>query len=342
VDVPVPRPGEGEVRVRVRATSICGTDLHIYEWNEWAEQRIAAIPMTFGHEVAGYVDDIGPEVHHLDLGAFVAAETHIACGTCSTCRTGRAHICENVRSLGVDTDGAFAEYVVLPAANAWVVGAGIDPDVASIMEPFGNGVHAAFGTGGGEDIATNAVAVLGCGPIGLFAIGIARSLGAWKVIAVEPNDYRRAKAVEMGADLVIDPAHTDPVTATLEATNGSGAEVVLEMSGNAVAIDQGTKMLARGGRMSLLGLSDGAVSLDLNDQVVFKEARLQGITGREMFRTWQQTTTLLSTGRVDVSPIITHRFELERFEEAFATTASGRSGKVILLTARETEIGASG
>jgi threonine 3-dehydrogenase len=210
------------------------------------------------------------------------------------------------------------------------------------MEPFGNGVHAAFGTGGGEDIATNAVAVLGCGPIGLFAIGIARSLGAWKVIAVEPNDYRRAKAAEMGADVVIDPKGTDPVETTLEATNGSGAEVVLEMSGNAVAIDQGTKMLARGGRMSLLGLPDGAVSLDLNDQVIFKEARLQGITGREMFRTWQQTTTLLSTGRVDVSPIITHRFELERFEEAFATTASGRSGKVILLAPEATNTDSSG
>jgi threonine 3-dehydrogenase len=199
------------------------------------------------------------------------------------------------------------------------------------MEPFGNAVHAAFGTGGGEDIATNAVAVIGCGPIGLFAVAIARSLGAWKVIAVEPNDRRRAMAGSMGADLLVDPRDVDPVETVMEATNGSGAEVVLEMSGNGHAIDQGTRMLARGGRMSLLGLPDGPVTLDLNDQVIFKEARLQGITGREMFRTWQQTTTLLSTGRVDVAPVITHRFPLERFEEAFATTASGRSGKVILL-----------
>jgi threonine 3-dehydrogenase len=175
------------------------------------------------------------------------------------------------------------------------------------------------------------VAVIGCGPIGLFAVGIARALGAWKVIAVEPNDYRREMAGPMGADLVIDPTQTDPVAAVTQATNGSGAEVVLEMSGNARAIDQGTRMLARGGRMSFLGLPDGPVTLDLNDQVIFKEARLQGITGREMFRTWQQTTTLLSTGRVDVAPVITHRFGLERFEEAFATAASGRSGKVILL-----------
>ena len=335
VDIPVPIPGEDEVLVRVHATSICGTDLHIYDWNEWAEKRILRMPMTFGHEVAGTVEAVGSEVHHLEPGVFVAAETHVSCGRCSTCRTGRAHICENLRILGVDIEGAFAEYVVIPAVNAWVVGEGIHPDAASIMEPFGNAVHAAFGTGGGEDIATNAVAVIGCGPIGLFAIAIARSLGAWKVIAVEPNDYRRDMAAGMGADLSIDPSDVDPVGAVMDATNGTGAEVVLEMSGNARAIDQGTRMLARGGRMSLLGLPDGPVTLDLNDQVIFKEARLQGITGREMFRTWQQTTTLLSTGRVDVAPVITHRFPLEEWEEAFATTASGRSGKVIILPGSE-------
>lgn len=329
-EIPVPEPGEGEVLLRVHAASICGTDLHIYDWNEWAAARIPGVPMTFGHEVAGYVERVGPEVHHLKPGAFVAAETHIACGHCSTCQSGRAHICENLRILGVDTEGAFAEFVVVPARNAWVVGEGIHPDVASIMEPFGNGVHAAFGNGGGEDLATNAVAVIGCGPIGLFSVGIARALGAWKVIAIEPTDERRRLAAEMGADLLVNPTEDDPVAVVHEATNGSGAEVVLEMSGNARAIDQGTRMLARGGRMSLLGLPDSSVTLDLNDQVIFKEARLQGITGREMFRTWQQTTTLLSTGRVDVTPVITHRFPLARFEEAFAIAASGRAGKVIL------------
>jgi threonine 3-dehydrogenase len=331
VEVQIPTPREDEVLVRVHGASICGTDLHIYDWNEWADKRIPQVPMTFGHEVAGTVEAVGEEVHHLRPGVFVAAETHIACGHCSTCQTGRAHICENLRILGIDTEGAFAEHVVLPAQNAWVVGEGIHPDAASIMEPFGNAVHAAFGTGGGEDIATNTVAVIGCGPIGLFAVGIARSLGAWKVVAVEPNDYRRDLAAAMGADILIDPAQTDPVNAVLGLTKGSGAEVVLEMSGNARAIDQGTRMLGRGGRMSLLGLPDSPIMLDLNDQVIFKEARLQGITGREMFRTWQQTTTLLSTGRVDVEPVITHRFAMADFEEAFATTASGRSGKVILL-----------
>jgi threonine 3-dehydrogenase len=330
VEIPVPEPGEGEVLVRVHGTSVCGTDLHIYDWNEWAAGRIPTIPMTFGHEVAGTVEAVGPEVHHLQRGAFVAAETHIADWLCPTCRRGRPQICENLRILGVDTEGAFAEHVVIPAQNAWVVGEGIPPDVASIMEPFGNAVHATFGTEGGEDLATNPVAVIGCGPIGLFAVGIVRAAGAWKVIAIEPNDERRALAGTMGADLVVDPKIEDPVDAVLAATNGVGVEVVLEMSGNARAIDQGTRMLARGGRMSMLGLPDGPVTLDLNDQVIFKEARILGITGREMFRTWQQTTTLLSTGRVDVTPVITHRFKLEEFAEAFAVAASGRAAKVIL------------
>jgi len=331
VEIAIPRPGDDEVLVHVHGASICGTDVHMLEWNEWADRRVGRVPMTFGHEVAGTVHSVGDEVHHVQPGAFVAAETHIACGHCSTCQTGRAHICENLRILGVDTDGAFAEYVVVPAQNAWVVGEGIDPDVASIMEPFGNAVHAAVGTGGGEDIATNSVAVIGCGPIGMFAVAVVRALGAFEVIAIEPNPYRRGKAAEMGADVLVDPAEVDPVEAVLGQTKGTGVEVVLEMSGNPAAIEQGTRMLARGGRMSLLGLPDSSVTLDLNEEVIFKEARLQGITGREMFRTWQQTTTLLSTGRVDVSPVITHRFPLERWQEAFDTTASGESGKVILV-----------
>jgi threonine 3-dehydrogenase len=331
VEIPIPAPGDDEVLVQVHGASICGTDLHMLEWNEWADKRIERVPLTFGHEVAGTVRAVGDEVHHLRPGAFVAAETHIACGHCATCQTGRAHICENLRILGVDTDGAFAEYVVVPARNAWVVGEGINPDVASIMEPFGNAVHATFGTGGGEDIATNSVAVIGCGPIGMFAVAVVRALGAFEVIAIEPNAYRRGKAAEMGADVLLDPTEVDPVEAVLAQTSGGGVEVVLEMSGNPRAIEQGTQMLARGGRMSLLGLPDSTVTLDLTDQVIFKEARLQGITGREMFRTWQQTTTLLSTGRVDISPVITHRFGLDQWAAAFEATASGGSGKVILV-----------
>jgi threonine 3-dehydrogenase len=331
VEVPVPRPGAGEVLIRVEAASICGTDIHIYQWDPWAAGRINSLPMTFGHEIAGTVVAIGPEAHHLRPGGFVSAEGHVFCGFCPPCRSGRAHICERLRILGVDFEGGFADYLVLPERNAWEVDPRISPDVASIHDPFGNAVHTIFVDGTAADVVTGVVAVLGCGPIGLFALGIARAAGARLVIGVEPNDYRQDLAKAMGADLVIDPDREDPVAAVLQATEGHGAEVVLEMSGVPTVIDQGTRMLARGGRMSLLGLPTEPVPLDLTDQVIFKEARLFGVTGRELFRTWQQTTTLLATGMVDVSPVITHRFALERFEEAFEVTASGRSGKVILL-----------
>ncbi len=317
--------------IYVEAASICGTDLHILRWDPWAEGRITTLPMTFGHEVAGRVVAVGPEVHHLKPGTFVSAEGHLYCGFCRLCRTGRMHICENLRILGVDVEGGFAQYLVWPERNCWEVDRRIQPDVASIHDPFGNAVHTVFAGGSGAEVGTSAVAVLGCGPIGLFAVGIVRALGARLVIAVEPNDFRQARAKLMGADLVVDPSVSDPVAAVMDATDGHGAEIVLEMSGVPSVIDQGTRMLARGGRMSLLGLPSEHVSLDLTDQVIFKEARLFGVTGREIYRTWQQTTTLLATGMVDVAPVITHRFALERFEEAFEIVSSGRSGKVILL-----------
>lgn len=329
--VPVPQPGPGEVLVKVEAVSICGTDLHIYDWDAWAAGRITNLPMTFGHEVAGKVVKAGSEVHHPRVGAFVAAESHAFCGHCRLCRTGRAHICENMRILGVDFEGGFADYGVIPAPNAWEVDSRIQTESASIQEPFGNAVHTVFADGNGSDVALSTVVVLGAGPIGLFAVGIARAIGARQVVAVEPNEFRLNLAKQMGADILIDPSRDDPVEAVRAATEGHGAEVVLEMSGVPAAIQQATRMLDHGGRLSLLGLPSEPVTLDLTDQVIFKEARIYGVTGRELFRTWDQTTTLLATGMVDVSAVITHRFPLEDFEEAFAVVASGRTGKVILL-----------
>ena len=335
VEIDVPTPGPGEVLIQVEAASICGTDLHIYQWDPWAAGRIKRLPMTFGHEVAGRIASLGPEVHHLRPGVFVSAEGHVFCGFCPPCRSGRAHICENLRILGVDFDGGFADYVVIAERNAWEVDRRIPPEVASIHDPFGNAVHTVFSGDGATELVGATVVVLGCGPIGLFAVGVARAAGAKQVIAVEPNEYRQALAKQMGADAVVDPTKEDPVATVLAATEGHGAEVVLEMSGVPAVIDQGTRMLAPGGRMSLLGLPPGPVSLDLTDQVIFKEARLIGVTGRELFRTWQQMTTLLATGMVDVGPVITHRFALTEFEEAFEVMSSGRSGKVILLPKRE-------
>jgi threonine 3-dehydrogenase len=330
-EIDVPSPGPTEILIRVEAASICGTDLHIYEWNAWADRRIGAgrLPYTFGHEMAGHVVAIGDEVDHPLPGMFVAAETHLFCGHCGLCRTGKPHICQNMRILGVDVDGAFADYVVLPAHNAWEVDPRIPAEAASAMEPFGNAVHTVFPPSADPEIATAVVAVLGAGPIGLFAVGICRAVGARTVIAVEPNEFRRGLAKQMGADLLIDPLQEDPVAAVLAATDGLGADVVLEMSGVPAVIDQGTKMLQHGGRMSLLGLPSGEVSLDLTEQVIFKEARIYGVTGRELFRSWQQTTTLLATGMVDLAPIITHRFPLEAFEEAFDAVDGGRAGKVV-------------
>jgi len=335
VEIPAPTPGPGEVLIKVEAASICGTDLHIYEWDPWAAGRIKQLPMTFGHEIAGRIAGIGPEVHHLRPGVFVSAEGHVFCGFCPPCRSGRAHICENLRILGVDFDGGFADYVVIPERNAWEVDKRIPPEVASIHDPFGNAVHTAFSGEGAAELVGATVVVLGCGPIGLFAVGVARAAGARQVIAVEPNEFRQSLAKQMGADAVVDPTKEDPVATVLAATDSHGAEIVLEMSGVPTVIDQGTRMLAPAGRMSLLGLPPGPVALDLTDQVIFKEARLIGVTGRELFRTWQQMTTLLATGMVDVTPVITHRFPLTDFEEAFEVMSSGRSGKVILLPARD-------
>ena len=332
VELPVPEPAQGEVLIRVDAASICGTDLHIHRWDDWAGARMAdSVPFTFGHEMAGTVVGTGAGETHLSPGDFVSVETHLFCGHCRLCRTGRAHICENLRIVGVDADGAFAEYIVVPAKNAWLVDRRIPVEVASIQEPFGNAVHTAFGSDGSAEIPTATVVVLGCGPIGLFAVAIARAAGARQVVAVEPNDFRQDLAKRMGADVVVDPSDEDPVEAVLAATDGHGAEVVWEMSGVPDVIRQGTRMLAGGGRMALLGLPTRPVELDLTDQVIFKEARVFGVTGRELFKTWQQTSALLASGMVDVTPVITHRFPLERFEDAFETLVSGRSGKVILL-----------
>ena len=330
VDAPVPTPGPGEILVEVAAASICGTDLHIYEWNSWAEKRLRP-PVIPGHEVAGFVVATGPEVHHIKPGAFVSAEGHVFCGFCPQCRRGRMHTCERMRILGVDFDGGFAQFVVMPERNAWEVDPRIPVDIASIHDPFGNAVHTAFVHGGAEDIVGSTVVVLGCGPIGLFAVAVVRAAGARQVVAVEPNEFRQGLAKQMGADVVVDPSNEDAVAAVMTATDGHGAEVVLEMSGVPTVIRQATEMVTGGGRIVLLGLPTEPVPLELTDHVIFKEARIYGVTGRVLFQDWVTMSALLASGTVDVTPVITHRFPLEEFEKAFEAMDSGRSGKVLLL-----------
>jgi threonine 3-dehydrogenase len=265
-------------------------------------------------------------VRDLIAGTFVAAETHVVDHTCRQCQRGLYHLCENVRVLGVDRDGSFAGYVLLPAENCWRNAPGLTPEIAALQEPFGNAVHAA--TAG--PLKDNAVAIFGLGPIGLCAVGIARAEGAAAVYGVEPNPYRRELAERMGATAVFAPSD-QTVSEIRKANGGVGVDVVLEMSGHPVAIEQGLQALHSGGWMSLLGIGDQPVTLDLNELVVTKGITIYGIFGRRIWDTWERTSAYLSSGKVDVSPLITHRFPLDDFQEAMAQMKSGRSGKVVLL-----------
>ena len=323
--VPIPEPTGKDVLIEVDASSICGTDVHIYDWNDWAKRHIHP-PRVFGHEMSGRIVAIGDGVKDIKPGAFVAVETHIVDRTCRQCQRGLFHLCENVRVLGVDRNGSFARYVVLPAENCWRNAPGLTPEIAALQEPFGNAVHAA--TAG--PLKDNVVAVFGCGPIGLCAIGIARAEGAAAVYGIEPNPFRRELAERMGATATFAPS-AQTADEIKRRNGGAGVDVVLEISGNPMAVEQGLQVLHSGGWISLLGIGDRPVTLDLNDLVVTKGITIHGIFGRRIWDTWERTSAYLSSGRVDVTPLITHRFPLEDFQEAMAQMKSGRSGKVVLL-----------
>jgi threonine 3-dehydrogenase len=323
--VPVPSIGPRDVLVKVRATTICGTDLHIYRWDSWAQSRIRP-PMVFGHEFAGDVVAVGDEVTGVRVGDFVSGETHIVCGHCYPCRTGNYHICRNVKIIGVDRPGCFAEYVALPASNAWRNDPKLDPAVAAAQEPFGNAVHTALST----DLATKTVLITGCGPIGLFAVGIARAAGARRIFATDVNPQRLEMAWMMGATDPLD-SRGDVVGEIMAATEGNGVDVLLEMSGVSAAIKQGFGALRFGGYAALLGLPGKPIdNFDLANHIVFKGATVYGVSGRKMYETWYQTRALIGEGRVDIRPIITHRLPLDQFGQAFEMMLRGEAAKVAL------------
>jgi threonine 3-dehydrogenase len=323
--IQVPSIGPTEVLVRVKATSICGTDLHIYGWDRWSQGRIKP-PVTLGHEFCGIVEQVGEEVSALKAGDRVSAEMHLNCGHCHQCRLGQAHICQNLRIIGIDLDGAFAEFVKIPATNIWKLDPAIPEHCAAILDPLGNAVHTVLaGT-----IAGQTVLVTGCGPIGLMSIAVAKACGSSTVFATETNPHRRELAQEMGANYVLNPATEDPVKKILEATGGTGVDVLLEMSGNPLAIQQGFRALRAGGRASLLGIPTENVPLDLVQDVIFKGATVQGIYGRRMYETWVQMTALLKAGRVNLEPLFGERIELENFEAAFAKLQNGLAGKILM------------
>ena len=322
---PVPAIGPADVLVRVKTASICGTDLHIYGWDRWSQGRIKP-PLTLGHEFCGVVASVGEEVTAVKAGDFVSAEMHVNCGHCRQCRLGEAHICQNLRIIGIDQDGAFAEFVKIPASNIWKLDAAIPEHYGAILDPLGNAVHTVLA----GPIAGQTVLVTGCGPIGLMSIAVAKACGSSTVFATETNENRRAMAKKMGADVVLNPAAEDAVARILAETNGTGVDALLEMSGNPTAIQQGFKALRAGGRASLLGIPTENVPLDLVNDVIFKGATVQGIYGRRMYGTWVQMTALLKAGRLNLEPLFGEREPLEKFENAFAKLQGGLAGKILL------------
>ncbi|WP_115994180.1 L-threonine 3-dehydrogenase [Cohnella lupini] len=326
MEVPVPECRPDEVLVRVKATSICGTDLHIYRWDEWAEENVVT-PNVFGHEFAGIVEAVGVNVVNVKVGDHVSGEGHIVCGHCKACRTGNAHVCPNVRSFGITVPGCFAKYAIVKGTNVIQNPKQMPFEIACLQDPLGNAVQAVLA----GDIVGKSTAVIGAGPIGLMAIAVAKACGAGTVFAVDINPYRLELAIRMGADAVINSSDVSMADALHEVTGGDGVEVMLEMSGNPHAIRECFAAAASAGRVSLLGIPTKEVSLDLARYIIFKGLRIEGITGRRMYDTWYQLKNLLELGRIDLNSIITHRFTLERFEEAFALMASGQCGKIVFL-----------
>ena len=322
-DVPEPEFGINDVLIRVRKTGICGTDLHIYGWDAWAQETIP-VPMVVGHEFAGEVAAVGSNVSDFQVGDLVSGEGHVVCGRCRNCMAGRRHLCAHSIGLGVKRPGAFAEYVVLPMTNIWHHWQGIDEDVASIFDPFGNAVHTALTFPVlGEDVL-----ITGAGPIGCMATAVARHAGARHVVVSDLNPYRLELAGRMGATLTVDPRERDLAEVQRELGMTEGFDVGLEMSGNPDALRSMIASMAHGGSIAVLGIPTEEIALDFNP-IIFNMLTLKGIYGREMYETWYQMTVMLQSG-LDIRPVITHRFSHRDFEEAFAVARSGRSGKVIL------------
>lgn len=325
-EVPVPTAGPGEVLLQVKRAGVCGTDLHIWSWDRWSQGRVKP-PVTLGHEFVGEVVELGAGVTNVRPGDLVSAESHVVCHTCTACRNNLGHVCENTRILGVDMNGGFTEYVAIPAVNAWPVPPGIPLEVAAVLEPTGNAVHTAFA---GPLSGCN-IGVTGCGPIGLFAIGVARAAGASQVVASDVSPYRLELARRMKADAVIDVSKENFAERVKTLTHGRGLDGVLEMSGNPQAMRDGLQALRNGGRLSLLGLPTEPFDLDWNRLLIFKGITLHGIVGRRMYETWDQLDQLLRSGRLDLRPSITHVMAMERFDEAVGLLREGRAGKIVLV-----------
>lgn len=321
-DVPIPAIRDDEVLIRVRCAGVCGTDVHIHEWDDWAKGRCKP-PFIVGHEFAGDVAQVGALVTDVKEGDRVTAEGHIVDGRCLLCRTGNAHVCPYTRIIGVDRDGCFAEYISMPATNVWHLDDDISYEVGGIHDPMGNAFHTALTA----DIPGATVLITGCGPIGLFAVGICRAAGASRVIASDVNPRRLELAKRMGAHETVRPEQAEAVVK--QHTDELGVDVVLEMSGVPAAIHQAFALVRVGGRVQMLGIPAKPMDVNFASEVIFKGITIYGVVGRRMYDTWHQMTRFLRSGEFDPSPVITHRFPLEGAEEAIAAIRSGDAGKVV-------------
>lgn len=322
-DVPEPTILDNEVLIKVRRAGVCGTDVHIHEWDAWASGRCKP-PFIVGHEFAGDVADVGQLVTDVKVGDRVTAEGHIVCGRCHLCRTGNSHVCPNTRIIGVDRDGCFAEYIAMPATNVWHLDDTIPYEIGGIHDPMGNAFHTALH---GTEIPGSTVLVTGAGPIGIFAVGICVAAGASRVIVSDVNPRRLQLAREMGAH---DAVHPDDLVATVDrVTEGLGVDVVLEMSGVPAAVHQAFSEVRDGGRVQMLGIPSRPFEIDLAREIIFKGITVYGVIGRRMYDTWIQMTQFLRSGKFDPSHVITHRFPLAQFEDAMQVIKSGEAGKVV-------------
>lgn len=322
-DVEVPSIGHNDVLIKIRRTAICGTDMHIYNWDEWSRATVP-VPMVTGHEYAGEIVEIGSEVQGFAIGDRVSGEGHITCGHCRNCRAGRRHLCRNTVGVGVNRQGAFAEYLSLPAYNLFKLPDEISDDLAAIFDPLGNAVHTALSF----DVTGEDVLITGAGPIGIMAAAVVRHIGARNVVITDVNDYRLALAEKMGASRTVNVARQDLKSVMSELGMVEGFDVVLEMSGAQAAIETMLEVINNGGKIAMLGIPPEPMLLDWN-QVIFKSLTIKGIYGREMFETWYKMASLIQSG-LDISPVITHHFDVNDFQTGFDVMGAGRSGKVIL------------
>ncbi len=323
LDVPMPEVGPNDVLIKIRKTSICGTDVHIWKWDDWAQKTIP-VGMQVGHEYVGEIVQVGANVTAYKPGAIVSGEGHIVCGTCRNCRAGRRHLCPNTKGVGVNRPGAFAEYLSIPQDNVVPVPAGVDPDIVSIFDPLGNAVHTALSF----DLVGEDVLITGAGPIGIMAIAIAKKAGARNVVITDINPYRLELAKKLGPTRVVDVSKEKLEDVQKELGMTEGFDVALEMSGNARALDTILDNMACGGKIALLGIIPGKAAIDWN-KVIFKCLHIKGIYGREMYETWYKMIALVQSG-MDVTPVITHRMHYTEFEKGFEAMISGNAGKVVL------------